>query len=318
MKHRKAYTQFLQKPRYKVVACGFPEDLANGIIEKEIELEKFPSLQGVNELIRFYTKAVEFYEMQDDLKYLDFQERMHKMLLRPEILSILQVSSSNSFSIPNEIKDVSMQKSYQNFPLKKPFDLRKDQAEESRKLFSSQLCSSLTTETTCNSLINSSANDLKKTSNLIRQSIKDQDLNLNNRLALRRTKTQMKFQNISQISQKKYLNIFNDSYIEESDTACSRSSFYNSEESIKELHEKYEKRLEELMEKSLNERSLKILETKAKYESQISELLEGGGLLVLVANEMKRNLQVELGQITEFYDNKRKEDIKKLRNEIYN
>ncbi|OMJ91778.1 hypothetical protein SteCoe_5558 [Stentor coeruleus] len=255
--------------------------------------------------------------MQDDMKYLDFQERMHKMLLRPEILSILQGSSS-SLSETNEINDEGIKKPVQKFTHEDTFGLRKEQAEESRKQFSNQLCIDFVTENKCNYLINTSSNDLKKISDLIRQSIKDQDINLNNRLALRRTKTQIKLLNLSQVSQKKNLNSFNDSCIEENDTACSRSSFYNSEESLKELHEKYEKHLEELMEKSLNERSLKIFETKTKYESQICELLEGGGLLVLVANEMKKNLQEELSKITEFYDSKRKEDIKKLRNEIYN
>jgi len=62
-------------------------DFASLLLEKELELEKNPSPQLVNECIELYTQAIEFYEYKKDPKYLDFQQRMRNMLQKPQILN---------------------------------------------------------------------------------------------------------------------------------------------------------------------------------------------------------------------------------------
>lgn len=320
MSHRRAYTQFLQKPMHRIAVCEFPADLANSIIEKEIELEKDPSLILINDLIILYTKAVEHYETQDNPKYLDFQERMHKMLLRPEILSILQnnnTKDSSKASVNTEKRSLSPNKKSVNTE-KKGLEIRKEQAEDDRKNLACQLTNVLSNGSSCLNLIKSVNENTEIALVKIVESIKEQDLELEKRVAMRKRNRYAKSQNFSMISKKSQMGDNNESYIEEGDTTCTKSSLFTADDIIKENHEKFEKRLEVLMEQNLSERALKILEIKMSYESQISELSEGGGLLNLVVNELKKNMNEEITRIIEFYDNKRKEEIKKLKEEIYN
>ncbi|OMJ94482.1 hypothetical protein SteCoe_2390 [Stentor coeruleus] len=317
MSHRRAYTQFLQKPKHHIAVCEFPADLANSIIEKEIELEKNPSMILINELIALYTKAVEHYETQDNPKYLDFQERMHKMLLRPEILCILQKDNTKDFSreIGNTGKRSLSPKKILVNDEKMGLEIRKEQVEEDRKNLACQFTNVLSNGSSCLNLIKSVNENTESVLVKIVESIKEQDLELEKRVAMRKRNRYAKSQNFSLLSKKSQIIDNNESYMEEGDTTCTKSSLFTSDDII---NEKFEKRLEELMEQNLSEKALKILETKMNYESQISELSEGSGLLNLVVDEMKKNMNEEITQIVEFYDNKRKEEIKKLKEEIYN
>ena len=71
-----------------------PPNFAMKIIEKEIELEKSWSHTIIGELVEFYSQAIEFYNYNNDPKCYDYQDRMHKMLLKPQVMSSL--SNSNS------------------------------------------------------------------------------------------------------------------------------------------------------------------------------------------------------------------------------
>ena len=96
------------------------------------------------------------------------------------------------------------------------------------------------------------------------------------------------------------------------------SSLCPNEENSKESFERFEKKLEEIMEKSHEERAVKIFEIKFKYESQINELSEGGEIMQMVVDQLKKNRDKEIAEISEFYDNKRKAEIKRVKEELYN
>ena len=73
------------------------KELALKMIEFEHEVEKNCQPKVINELIHLYSEAIEFYSQKNNPKYLDFQNRMHKMLINPRVLaSLKQDSSSNS------------------------------------------------------------------------------------------------------------------------------------------------------------------------------------------------------------------------------
>ena len=77
-------------------APSLTENFAMKILEKEIELEKRPQPSLVSELVELYSQAIEFYNYQNDPKCYDYQDRMHKMLLKPQVISTLKPSGSNS------------------------------------------------------------------------------------------------------------------------------------------------------------------------------------------------------------------------------
>ena len=94
MNHKRTYSNSSENQSFEISS-----DLAQQIIDKELELEKLPSSKVVHELNTLYSKAVEYYEQQDNPKYLDFQEKMQKMLVRPKVLAILQ--KENCKSVPS-------------------------------------------------------------------------------------------------------------------------------------------------------------------------------------------------------------------------
>ena len=80
-------------------APSLTENFAMKILEKEIELEKRPQPSLVSELVELYSQAIEFYNYQNDPKCYDYQDRMHKMLLKPQknVLFLWSVILSKTF-----------------------------------------------------------------------------------------------------------------------------------------------------------------------------------------------------------------------------
>ncbi|CAG9327073.1 unnamed protein product [Blepharisma stoltei] len=56
---------------------------------KEKELEKNFELKTIHELIALYSKAIESFEINEDLRFHEIQERMHKMLQKPQVTQAL-------------------------------------------------------------------------------------------------------------------------------------------------------------------------------------------------------------------------------------
>jgi hypothetical protein len=91
MSQKRSLSFFNRKKEQLVVKpSAASTDLAMKIIEKEIELEKSWDPKVIHELMNLYSKIIEQYEQNNNPKYLDFQDRMHKMLVRPQVISALQ------------------------------------------------------------------------------------------------------------------------------------------------------------------------------------------------------------------------------------
>jgi restriction endonuclease Mrr len=77
------------------------EKFSTSLLEKEIELEKSYSQEVIEELITLYSEAIEHYNELSDPRFYDFQDKLHSLLLRPEVSSVLNrknLSSLYSFS----------------------------------------------------------------------------------------------------------------------------------------------------------------------------------------------------------------------------
>ena len=65
-------------------------DLALKILEKELELESNYSLPTLNSLVESYRLAIEHFEEVKSSKLYDYQERLQKILMRPQVLQLMQ------------------------------------------------------------------------------------------------------------------------------------------------------------------------------------------------------------------------------------
>jgi hypothetical protein len=66
------------------------EDFSVKLLEKELELEKNCGIHIIEELITLYSEAIEHFNELSDSRFYDFQDRLHKMLIRPEVASVVQ------------------------------------------------------------------------------------------------------------------------------------------------------------------------------------------------------------------------------------
>lgn len=109
---------------------------------------------------------------------------------------------------------------------------------------------------------------------------------------------------------------FSDIY-EEQNTST-KSSLFTIEEHAQDNYENFEDRLEEIMEKNFGERAIKVSEIRIKYQNQISEFSGMGEIMGMLVEQMKKNMQEDVEAVMIEYDLKRKQEIRKLKEEIYN
>ena len=295
MKSSNKFNRFLQKPRFRVQCTELSPELATQIIEKEIEMDKTVTLALIQELTSLYTEAVEHYESQENPKYLDFQEKIQKMLVRPQVLAVINPKPSG----------VSPRKSLS--PCKRPF-------EEHRKHMSMQLSSNLQASNLMN-VINSQSTKTKETSENLRNVIKSQEKDLESKLMARRNKKELRSQSESLNANQ----VFNCdvSYVEQESNSSTKSSLIISQD-IKESHEKYEKRLEEIMEKNFNELALRVMEVRERYEKEIEDICSCEGFGEMIVKEMRKNMENDIEELKGIFEAKRKKEILAVREEINN
>ena len=80
-----------------------PANFAENVLEYELSIDqgKF-TIDTINELLLLYSQAVEYYNCINDDKYNVYQERIQNMLVRPEILSVMQNASKDPAAAKRE------------------------------------------------------------------------------------------------------------------------------------------------------------------------------------------------------------------------
>jgi len=66
-----------------------PGDFARRVLTAEMELEQTVERETVEKLVGLYRLAVEFYDYWGDSRFVDYQARLHQLLLRPGLLEHL-------------------------------------------------------------------------------------------------------------------------------------------------------------------------------------------------------------------------------------
>jgi hypothetical protein len=304
----KPFAKFLQKPRFRVQDLSRCTGLATQIIEKELDLDKSITLSLVQELTGLYTKAIEHYEAQENPKYLDFQEKLQKMLIKPQVFALLNPKAPTPTASPVKSRETKSDKSIENF------DIDESAKEDHRKLMSSQFASNLVSNNLMG-VINDHSFVSKETSESVKIVIKSQEQDLEAKVQARKMRKSRRTPSMN-LNTNEFFQCDMSSVDNESVTST-KSSLFNSID-LKENYDRYEKKLEEIMEKVSGDKVCRIMEIRKKYEKEIEELSHCGGVFDLVVDEMRKNMQNEIKETSEFYDQIRNSEIKRLKEDINN
>ena len=260
------------------------------LLDKEAELERNCSVDIVNELVQLYTEAIEYYAYMKDKKSNDFQERMHKIFLRSDVIHAIRQNTPSS-----PTKSVTMQQrklESENLKLQK--------SEVAKDLLENQSSKSL------NRII-----DYQKLRNIeiARKAVMDfksQDQDLQKRLDSRRKSMLTKSMDGS-----RYLNI---SIVRERDLrAVSEESDSQTGSFVKLVEEEDEKdieaELETIMEKYCSEKAKRIADVQVKFEIQLMEMQGEGMIMEQIRQQIKKDMQEELLIITNEIEKKKMEEI---------
>ena len=342
-------------------------DLALSIIEKENQTFKSPTPSLIQDLINCYSEAIEFYSSKNDLKYLDFQKRMHLLLADSKIIQVLTgktpavTSAREPFSGKMQEKNIktldSSNKNEQaifrspkakakttenvskpvsppspSITLSDPIQLKNKPASGDVSPVST--CPSLPSpnhQDRSNPSLRSAQIDhpftfpaklsrntriivdrhetyTKETTAKAIKDFKSQDSALKHRLASRKKLMLTRSMTNSSFSRMDLSDIIEDEPIStNNDKGC-----FIIEEHPVEM-DKFELKLEEIMERNFAQRAAKTAEIKLKYESQISEMAGMGDLMKMVVDQMRENMKKEIDEAVEEFDRKRREEIKALK-----
>ena len=205
---------------------NFPEGLSFKIIEKELELEHQCTIKVVNELVNMYRQLIEAYESAQDPRFSDFQTRLHKILMRPDVQQMLKNESKYSKKNIKESKEIELQR--RNFRSRKTSSMA-EQVKISRQL---------------SRYVENRKNIDKNTFSKAKNDIESQNLNLQERLE--RRKRQSSIQNIRNY-QKSYENDYFDGEITDEKQRkleeLMEKSFTEKAEGLEKIKRKYEQKI---------------------------------------------------------------------------
>lgn len=267
---------------------GLPSDFAMRLVEREMSLEKSCEKSIIEDLIKLYSIAIEHYSIKDDDKVRDYQLRMQKMLRRPDVLQVFSLSQEKI----DEVKDLSRLEDKE-----RPGESQPDPQEDYEETLSQpeiiiteeQL--ELHKQEAENAVKNKEIAD-KEIGDKLLDCMKSQENDLFLRLSRRKS------------SRPASMNSILDIPIPETETSRNTS--------LEMQNENFETHMQEIMERHIKEKSEKIAEVTVKYNAEINAM-EDSGMMAMVIAQMKSNMKQEIDDISKEYDEKRKIEIKKFR-----
>lgn len=294
---------------------SLPEDFAMKLLDKEIELESSTTISTLTELVDLYRQGIEYYEDIKSQKYWDLQERLQKILMRPEILSMMKEEHQKSKTNSKPRLRASTQSSSSSKE-------KRQQYENNKKVFNSQLQDSGVVQVPnvtklATKLVENSESTNKQTIEKSVNNLKTQDLSLEDRLKMRKKRTQNFSPDTSLIKETQPVvsplneNSTTSSFFFEfqddksSDGKSVNLSFQRSDE--------LESLIEKIMEDSCLEKSEKVTEIKVKYESQINEYSGQGAVFDQIIKNLKNQMADEIDSVVKDLDLSRKQAIAKAK-----
>lgn len=254
------------------VHAGF---VAIQMIELEMQLEQNCTYDTVMRLCKLYSQAIEFFDDKEDPKCFDIQNKLHKMLQRPEIIQILSnpsppILSQDPLSPENKKSDYETRKKGLSQQLSKKL-------EEERK-------------NTLNGsdLIIKENNKAQEVTDRIVISLNKQESELVTRRDSRRNSMRKRYASVT-------------SEIETNDS------------SIREFRSNLQEEVEEFLENHFASQSHAISDINARYETEINRLDGQGGVFAMVVEQLKRNKVDEVTAVRKKFEGIRKETVAFIR-----
>lgn len=284
------------------------------LLKKELELENSPSLSVLEDVVHLYSNAIVYYEHVRNPIFYDYQERMHKLLVRPHILQLMNEGLASAPSTPS------------GFSTKSELSLKKQDLGRNKDFLSRQIDKAYLLTENMKRIIDRYERRSRNVTVKAIDNMQIQEVNLDRRLAIR--KVHMQSNGYARYTPQNA--ITNHSFgsslssIEETDEIkqsyrefSKKSSLYDLGEFIVKgevpiLIDELEKKLENVMEQSYGEKAGKIAEVRIKYQVQMQKLGDDA-LMTVVKKQMKEDMQREIDQIAVEIDENRKEMIRRIK-----
>ncbi|OMJ78193.1 hypothetical protein SteCoe_22039 [Stentor coeruleus] len=266
---------------------NLPSDFAMRLVEREMSLEKSCEKSIIEDLIKLYSLAIEHYSIKNDEKVKDYQIRMQKMLRRPDVLNAFSVNQEKY----DEVKNLNRLEEKEK---EKPVESQPDPQEDYEEGLSQPeiIITEEQIECQAEDAVKSKEISDRELGDKLLDCMKSQENDLALRLNRRKSTRPSSMNSILDIP------IL--------DTETSRNM------SLDVPNENFETHIQEIMERHINEKSEKIAEITVKYNAEINAM-EDCGMMAMVIAQMKSNMKQEIDDISKEYDEKRKIEIKKFR-----
>jgi hypothetical protein len=260
-----------------------PSDFAIRLIEREMSLDKQLSVNTIQNLVDLYSLAIEHYSLKGDNKAKDYQAKMSKMLRKPEVLALMSGDNKPRTAPKNDKEDDSYKETL--------IDKISDEDNDTQDPYI--LPETPETRVEIEEAVKKKEIDDKDIGNKLLGSLKSQESSLDSRLMLRKqNKLSSSMIDLSPISEP-----LNTSMVDLMD---------------RELDEL----IRDIMEKNYEEKASKIAEVTVRYNTEINDM-EDTGMMGMVVSHMKQQLKNEIDAISQEFDEKRRNQIKKFKEEYY-
>ena len=151
---------------------SLPPDFAARVLDCELRLETEPTAVLIHEVVNLYSRGIEYYEVIQDSKYLDYQNRLHHLLAKPKLIAILNAGARHT-SPP---ADLSFKK--------KKFD--KKRSRLAKQLSAKLSPSPLGQKRVCHEMIGKAEHDIKFLVQEAKYNVVSQENALDKRIASRK------------------------------------------------------------------------------------------------------------------------------------
>ena len=270
------------------------EDFGLKLIEKEAELERDCNVDIIQDLVQLYTEAVEYYSYIKDKKYNDFQNRMHKMFLRPDVINAMKQNIPSS----SQKKNTSMQQR----------KLESDNIKTAQSAIAVNHVHNQNTKNLTRIIEYSKLRNIE----IARKAALDfklQDQDLEKRLNSRKKSMLTKSMDSSRHINRSIIDDKNLKTVsEESDSQTSSFVKFIEEEEID-----IEAELEKIMEKYCMEKAIGIAQVTLKYETQIKEMDGDGIIMEQIRQQLRKDMQCELLEFSNEIEQRKVEEIYRLK-----
>ncbi|OMJ96282.1 hypothetical protein SteCoe_6 [Stentor coeruleus] len=277
----------LSKNAYKLPSQDSDDESASPVrkpffamkmIELEMELEQNCTKDMIHKLTELYSQAIEFFDDKDDPKCYDIQQRLHKLLKRPEVLRVLNSSDLSS----ENIEPTSFEQRREDFENRKKAMANdfKDLERKSKNRLS------------VSEIIVTNVEEAEVMSTKICESFSKQENNLESRLKERKKSMLERSQ------------CFFESFrLQKSDMSGGFD---------KELMMQNE--IEEFLETNFAQQTTAVAEVNVRYETEIKQFDGQGGVFAMVVEEMRKTKENEVQTMKNHYEKLRKEGIQSIKN----